>query len=80
MGLRWHSFGVTSAVGIAAMIVAVFLFQSDLSEWYPWTLPGLVTHSLEEGLDPVKQLVAGGLGGVLVTFLGGWEVTRRDVL
>jgi len=80
VGLRWHSFVVASSVGIVAMIVAVFLFQSDWSQWYPWTFPGLVAYGLEEGLDVWPQLLAGGLGGVVVALLGGWDVVRRDVL
>lgn len=80
VGLRWHSFVVASAVGIAAMVVAVLLFQSDWSQWYPWTLSGVITYSLAEGLRPMAELAVGSLGGVLVALLGGWDVTRRDVL
>lgn len=80
VGLRWHSFVVASAVGIAVMVVAVLLFQSDWGQWYPWTLPGVVTYSLAEGLTPTAELAAGSLGGVVVALLGGWDVIRRDVL
>jgi hypothetical protein len=80
VSLRWHSFVVASAVGIAAMVVAVLMFQSDWSRWYPWTLPGLTIYGLEQGLQPWAELAAGSLGGVVVALLGGWEVTRRDVL
>lgn len=80
VGLRWHSFAVASAVGIAAMVIAVFMFQSDWAPWYPWTYSGIVAISLEDGLSPLNQLLAGGVGGVLAAFLGGWDVTRRDVL
>ncbi len=80
VGLRWHSFAVASAVGIVAMVVAVVLFQSDWSQWYPWTMPGVITYSLAEGLKPWAELAVGSLGGVAVAFLGGWDVTRRDVL
>ncbi|MBN1660240.1 MAG: ABC transporter permease [Anaerolineae bacterium] len=80
IAFRWHSFVVASATGIVAMVVAVFIFRSDTwNAWYPWTLPGLVAASLEEGLMPVRELLLGGLGGVAVALLGGWEVTRRDV-
>jgi hypothetical protein len=51
VGLRWQSFVVTSAVGTGAMVVAVLLFQSDWSEWYPWTLAGVVNYRLDEGLN-----------------------------
>jgi hypothetical protein len=80
VALRWHSFVVASAVGIAAMVIAVVLFQSDYSRWYPWTLSGVITYSLAEGLEPWAELMVGTLGGVASAILGGWDVTRRDVL
>lgn len=80
VSLRWHSFVVACAVGITAVVVAVVLFQSDWNLWYPWTIPGLVANSLEEGRGLGTQLLIGILGGIFVALLGGWEVTRRDVL
>jgi lantibiotic transport system permease protein len=80
VGLRWPSFVVACAAGIAAMVVAVILFQSDWSQWYPWTLPGLVTYRLGEGEKALAELLAGSIGGLAVAVVGGWEVTRRDVL
>jgi lantibiotic transport system permease protein len=80
VGLRWHSFVLASAVGIAAMVIAVVFFQSDWGQWYPWTLPGLVANGLETGQDVHTQLLIGSLGGVVVALLGGWDVIRRDVL
>jgi hypothetical protein len=80
VSLRWRSFVVASAVGIAAMVVAVLLFQTDWSQWYPWTLSGVVAYSLGEGLRPAAELAVGSLGGLLVALVGGLEVTRRDVL
>jgi hypothetical protein len=80
VSLRWHSFVVASAVGIAAMVIAVLMFQSDWGQWYPWTYPGLVAYAAEEGLRPMRELLIGSLGGLGVAFLGGWEVIRRDVL
>jgi hypothetical protein len=80
VGLRWHSFAVASAVGIGAVVVSVVLFQSDWGQWYPWTLPGILTSGLAEGIVPLDKLAMGSLGGVAVALAGGWEVTRRDVL
>lgn len=80
VGLRWHSFVVASAVGVGAMVIAVVLLQSDYSQWYPWTLSGVITYSLAEGLEPWAELAVGSPGGLVVAFLGGWDVTRRDVL
>lgn len=80
VALRWHSFVVASAVGIVAMVVGVILFQSDWGQWYPWTMPGLVTYQLVEGHGVIAQLLAGVVGGVVIALAGGWEVSRRDVL
>jgi hypothetical protein len=35
---------------------------------------------LEEGVRPVKELLVGSLSDIGVAVLGGWEMTRRDVL
>jgi hypothetical protein len=43
-------------------------------------MPALVVNGLEEGQNVGAQLVVGSLGGLLVALLGGWEVSRRDVL
>jgi hypothetical protein len=80
IGLRWPSFVVASSVGIAAMVVAVLMFQSDWSQWYPWAMPGLVANGLEEGQDVLAQILIGSLGGLGFALVAGWEVTRRDVL
>jgi hypothetical protein len=80
VGLRWHSFVLASAVGIVAMVVAVILFQSDWGQWYPWTLPCLVTNGLENGRGVLTQLLIGSVGGGVAALVGGWDVVRRDVL
>ena len=80
VALRWHSFVVASAVGIAAMVVAVVVMQSDWGAWYPWTLPALVAYGLEAGEKILSLLLAGSLGGIAAALLGGWDVVRRDVL
>ncbi len=80
VALRWRSFVVATAVGIGAMVVAVLMVQSDWSQWYPWTLAGIVTNNLREGLDPMAGLALGSLGGVVGALLGGWNVVHRDVL
>jgi len=80
VALRWHSFVVASAVGIAAMVVAVVVMQSDWGAWYPWTLPALVAYGLEAGEKILSLLLAGSLGGIAAALLAGWDVVRRDVL
>jgi lantibiotic transport system permease protein len=80
VALRWHSFVVASAVGIAAMVVAVVVMESDWGAWYPWTLPALVAYGLEAGEKILPLLLAGSLGGIAAALLAGWDVVRRDVL
>jgi len=80
VALRWHSFVVASAAGIGAVVVAVVMVQSKWGPWYPWTLPAILVNDLSEGLEPWTTLALGSLGGLAVALLGGWEVSRRDVL
>ncbi len=87
---RWSSFAIASAVGVAMTVMGVVVIQSDWAGLYPVTLPILVANGfsdtiqplniLDEGVRPVKELLMGSVGGILVAIAGGWEVTRRDVL
>ncbi len=87
---RWPNFAVASGVGIALTVVGALVIQSEWAGLYPTTLPILVANGfsdtiqplniLEEGVRPVKELLIGSLGGIAVAVLGGWEMTRRDVL
>lgn len=87
---RWPSFVVASAAGIAMTIIGAMVIQSDYAGFYPWTLPMLVANGfnatihplniLEEGVRPVRELLTGSLGGLVVALIGGWNVVRRDVL
>ncbi|MGD8625469.1 MAG: hypothetical protein PVF47_14625 [Anaerolineae bacterium] len=43
-------------------------------------MPGIVANSLEQGLRPWGEIALGSLGGLLAAVVGGWEVTRREVL
>ena len=87
---RWSSFAVASSVGIALTIAGALIIQSEWAGLYPTTMPILVANGysdtirplniLAEGVRPVKELLAGSLGGVVAAALGGWDVIRRDVL
>jgi hypothetical protein len=87
---RWPSFAVASGVGIALTITGAVVIQSDWASLYPYTLPVIVANGFAgeamrslngftEGL-PWAQLLLGSVGGVAAAILGGWQVTRRDVL
>jgi len=87
---RWPSFAVASGVGIALTVVGAVVIQSDWASAYPYTLPVIVAngfaseamrslHGFTDGV-PWAQLLLGSVGGIVAAILGGWHVTRRDVL
>ncbi|NLG51036.1 MAG: ABC transporter permease subunit [Chloroflexi bacterium] len=80
VGLRWHGFVVPIAVGIAAVVVSLFIFQSEYSEWFPWTVPGMALAAQRNGITLWPQLIASGVGTLIVALFGAWNVCRRDVL
>lgn len=82
LGHSGRSFISCAAIGRsdAAIVIGVLLFQSDWNVWYPWTLPRLVTYSLEDGLAPIRQLLASSLGGLAVASVGTLDLICRDVL
>jgi hypothetical protein len=77
---RWNSFVLAIAVGIVATVVALFCFGTDYSYFYPWTMPGMISVEMTDSLSQWAMVAAGTIGGILVAFLGGLNVIRRDVL
>lgn len=80
VSLRWKSFVVPCAVGIVATVAGMAVINSDYGPYYPWTLAAVAMLDYVRVGLPMTQLLAGALGGVAVAVVGGWEVTRRDVL
>lgn len=80
VSLRWRSFAVAAAVGIVATVAGVIIINSDYGQYYPWTLPALTMLTYVRESLPVGHVLLGSLGGVLVAAVGGYEMTRRDVL
>lgn len=90
IAMRWRSF--VAAMGFGIVAVFITLIVSQTSQWwlFPWALPGNVegifyaTMVGEETLYPVSLAwLSMGLsivGGLVAGILGGWEMTRRDVL
>ncbi len=76
----WSSFVVAMGVGVVATIAAVLMINSDWANYYPWTMPGLVTTTLRGGQAIGIQPIIGLAGGLLVALIGGIAFTRRDVL
>jgi lantibiotic transport system permease protein len=81
IGMRWPSFVLAMSVGVAVMLIAVILVESDYPLYFPWTLPGGVAmEMLTKGTVARLYLALGCLGGIVTAVLAGLEFTRRDVL
>jgi hypothetical protein len=80
VSLRWKSFVVACAVGIAMTMAGVFIIHTDWGSFWPWALAGGLANEFSDGVVHVPELLFGSLGGVVAALLGGWDVARRDVL
>ncbi|MCJ7582145.1 MAG: ABC transporter permease [Candidatus Aminicenantes bacterium] len=80
VGLRWHSFVVAMSFGISMTVIGLLLINADWARFYPWTLPAIILNRSVKGAPIIAELFVIGLGSVLIAFLGGWNITRRDVL
>lgn len=76
---RSSSFVLAMAVGITATILGIFLFGEKVASYYPWTLPGVVALNGTQSASLWLPLTLGSMGGIAMAFLGGWDVTRRDI-
>lgn len=43
-------------------------------------ISGAIGNEFSEGILLWDELLFGGIGGLLAALLGGWDVTRQDVL
>jgi hypothetical protein len=80
ISLRWKSFVVSSAVGIALTVAGVFVVNAEWGSFWPWAIPGAIANEFNEGVILVPELMVGALAGLAAGVLGGWDVSRRDVL
>ena len=80
ISLRWKSFVVACATGIALTVAGVFVIHADWGSFWPWALPGAVANEFSDGFLLVRELLFGTLGSIVVALIGGWDVSRRDVV
>jgi hypothetical protein len=79
LGLRSASFSLAVCVGMLATVVGFIVVNS--ARWghlYPWTLPLQVLQPNSEHI--ALSIAVGVIGGIVVTAVGCWDVTHRDVL
>jgi hypothetical protein len=74
--IRWSSFALTTGIGVAGVFFALFAASAWVGKYYPWLLP---LNSRSPDREAIA-LTLGIAGGIIVSILGCWEVTRRDVL
>lgn len=78
---HFHNFTVNIGVGMAAAIANIMLIQSDKpwAMYFPWLVQAKALEIIEAG-NPFVAMAIGVGGGLLVALIGGWLVTRRDVI
>ncbi len=80
VGLRWHNFVVAMSFGISMTVIGLLLINADWARFYPWTLPAMILNRSLKGSPILTELILIGIGSVVIALIGGWNITRRDVL
>lgn len=77
---HFHNFTVNVGIGMAAAIANIMIIQSDKPwlKFFPWVIQAQVIDFAAGGV-PLAMAIGVG-GGLLVALVGGWLVTRRDVV
>ncbi len=78
VSLRWPSFIAAMGFGMCAMVVGFMAVNSaDFGPWYPWSL---TLHTLSpRGTFVIHPTLYSAIGALVVTVLGAWQFSRRDV-
>jgi hypothetical protein len=79
VSLRWQSFTAAMAFGVFAMFVGfVAAGSGDWGPRIPWSMPIYVLRGADPTIRSVVPAV-GLAGAALVTALGCWEFSRREI-
>lgn len=78
VSLRWPSFIMAMGFGMCAMVIGFMAVNSaDLGPWYPWSL---TLHTLSPRATAlIHPMTYSAIGAAVVTILGAWQFSRRDV-
>lgn len=81
VSLHFRSFTVAVGVGMAAAVSNIILINSDEARHlFPWILPvNALGMADDAGYLPIA-IIIGFTGALIVALIGGWEVSRRDVM
>jgi ABC-2 type transport system permease protein len=87
VAMRWSSFAVPCAVGITGTVVGLTLDISARSDFwaslFPWSMPLSAVARIDQYRtleDHVTAIALGVIGGLIISALGAWDITRRDVV
>lgn len=79
VSLRWKNLTLALGFGVGALVTNVFAFHSEtVGRFFPWSLPMRIRSV--PGADPLESILLSLVGALIVAVLGGWNLTRRDVL
>ncbi len=78
VSLRWPSFIAAMGFGMSAMVVGFLAVNSqDYGPWFPWSL---TLHTLSpRGTFVIHPTLYSAIGAVVITVIGAWQFSRRDV-
>lgn len=78
VSLRYPSFISAMGFGMCAMVVGFVAVNSpEFGPWYPWSL---TIHTLTPRPEAIiNPMVFSAMAAVVITLLGAWQFTRRDV-
>lgn len=77
VSLRWSSFTVAVAAGMAATVAGFMIGQSRWGHWYPWSMP--VQLFIRNGSQANFALAASAAGAGLALVAAVWHLTRREL-
>ncbi|MBL8234530.1 MAG: ABC transporter permease [Bryobacterales bacterium] len=82
VSLRWHSFAVSTGVGVVAMVLGYGMAAASQpnggwTQWFPWSLPMLAVASWPVPVPTV--IVFTSLAAIVVTIAGCVEFSAREV-
>lgn len=84
LGMRLSSFVGVMSVGAVAMVVGLMVGSTELGWYFPWSMPRMAVSALQPGIMGADllgtMLGCSVVGALVVTLVGAYTQSRRDVL
>lgn len=78
LSTRIHNHSIPIGIGVISVVASLFLSQSSSTHWYPWVYP-LMTAPIGNPYEPGFYSFVSICVGLICTFIGLWEFSRRDI-